>query len=265
MSSDAPITRVTALEFQPDSNVKYNGLYPPHLTLQERDAIEKIPSNIAGIIYNTQTQDLEYLAPTYNWIAVATAGGDFSFEDLTVTHDLSVGHNLNVTGLSTLVNLTLTNSLTVAQNAFIGNTIYGARCSGGLYNTNTPSFAVTANTPIKIPGTTLASVQNAFTATNNRLAFGAPIPSITAIIGAVSGEFTFNFSTNALITLGIAVNGSLQNPVSKQTTASTGTYTLNVNTQLALANTDYIELWVVADQNGTFSTGGTMKLYISQT
>jgi hypothetical protein len=256
--TDEPITRVTSLAFSPDDNIRLNGMFTPRLTPAEIAAIPATDDKVGGIVFNLQSEELQYLAPTLNWINITTDLADPTFTDLTVS-GTSTLNIINGSGLATLASALITNNL------YVSGTMFGKRASGGLYNTNTPSFAVIANTPIKIPGTTVAALQNSFTAGNNRLTFGSPTPSISTITGAISAEFSFQFSTNAVISLLIAVTDVPQNPISTQSTATSAHTHLSVHPQFALANNDYVELWVVSDTNGTFSAGGIMNLYVNQT
>lgn len=269
---DAPITRFTNMRFQPDANIIYNGMVVPRLTLEEIANILLIDENIGQIIFNVQAEELQYLAPTFNWVNVSTDGGEPTFEELTVTGNTNIGGNLAVLGGLSVVGATTVTTLNAstinASGSIIsGATVFGARAGGYIYTANTSSFAATSNVPLKISATTTAGYQNQFTATNNKLQF---VESSAANFMEVDiiGSFSCQFSVDTTLTLLIAINGTVLNPGSKCFVTAGNFVNLTVNKNDGVVSNsgigDYVELWVMSSVSGTFSAGGTMSLRVTQ-
>jgi hypothetical protein len=270
--NDQAITRISSLEISGSDTVN-NGFYTPQLTQAEINAIPPSEVQIGGIVYNSDTQELQYFSPALQWVNITSDEGEPTFTDLTVTGNTTL-NTLTTTGNTTIQNLTVNTSVSTPRivingdpantnltvngksdfydpvtfasdvNAYFG-TIYGKRPSAYLYNKLVPSFTL-PNTFTKIPGTTISTLLNQFImSANNRLQYTSSVltPINVSIYGSYSG-FINNPGLN--VGLGIAINGVPIEPLIATTTSTTnGAFFFSLNNFCSINNGDYIELWAV--------------------
>jgi hypothetical protein len=310
-TEDSPITRVGNLGFAPDDRSRYNGMYTPQLDPIEIANIPVDASKVGGIIFNKQAEELQYLAPTFNWINVTTDLSDPTFVDLTVTGSSTLNtlsttglakflgvetktltsgsaqfsDDISITGTTASTNLTITGTGVIndahATNLTVGGNIIteghnitkgymiGQRPGASLINHATPEFAVTANTAIKIPGTTTERYAAFLTTDNNKIQGGdesSPYPASFTML--CDYFFSFTFTADGIVQLLIAVNGVPQDPAITQVVSmGNPTHISGSCAQVMVMNSptlSYIELWVKTTVNGSFTAGGTMSLTATQ-
>ncbi len=237
--SDEPITTLSNLKIIADPNSGINGLYTPQVTPEELAAITLTTDKVGGILFNLQREELQYLAPTLQWVDITTDGGEPVFT-----------------------------SVTVATDAIVLGTIWGNRPTGALFCTAIPTFTSGIDIPIKIPGTTTSGVLNKFTmSANNRLTYTAIEDSPINVL--VNGTFSSNFSQSTTIYLVMALNGSAIGVTSTARDVAAGVgFQLSLSTVAQVSTNDYIELWTVSLVGGSFSATAaatnTMALVVTQ-
>lgn len=220
--SDEPITRITNLEFTPDTNSTFNGLYPPQLTTQEIDALPTTPDRIGCVIFNDQSQELQTLSAAQQWVNINTDNSDVTFSSMTVVNNI-VGEDV----------------------------IIGSRPAGSFTTYVATSFA-TSSAPIKIPNQTLFwGFNHGFVPGglhSNRMQYAAQtnFPSTITVLVTAIVNIT-SVTTSSIYFVYLYKNGSV-------VSSSDGTMVVGVApgspevvkicSEQILNENDYLELWI---------------------
>jgi hypothetical protein len=190
--TDEPITRMSGLQII-GSGTASNGFYTPQLTQAQINAIPVDEVQIGGIIYNSDMQELQYFAPTLQWVNISSDDGEPTFSTLTVTgiatlgylvvnNNVLVGNNLNVTNAATV------NQLNVASTAGIGTlNVTGATTLNTLAVGSTLGVtgATTLSGTLNVAG---ATTLNTLVINSSMLAFSAGVATDLNVGGTIYGR-----------------------------------------------------------------------------
>lgn len=261
--NDEPITRVSGLQVI-GSGTTSNGFYTPQLTQAQINAIPKDEVQIGGIVYNSDTQELQYFSPALQWVNITSDGGEPTFSTINVLEQgtfYNLSANKITTGTAIVTNATIANEI-VTNDAVVGGTIYGRRPSAGMQNSNISSFSSAANVWTKIPGTTTLVAGNQFTMpTNNRLV-STSIAGTGYVFALINAYFCATVANNTTISIAIAVNGIPFEPISTISATSMQGFSIPLNITMGLSTNDFIELFVMSSNGSNFSAGGQMSVSV---
>jgi hypothetical protein len=222
--NDFPITRVTNLEFTPATGSTVNGLYTPQLSQAEINSIPLTDDRIAAIVFNEQTQELQYLSPAFQWVNVTTDQGEPSFSQVTVLTDI----------IDT------------------GGTIIGSRPGGSFY-TSTPVLINLSTSPTVLTNTTTFGYSLHGFGTggqSGRIQYSPPSSSnlpasidvmVTAVVNMTS------IGASALYSATLYKNGSAvstSDATCQVSAAPSNPTVLTFTTHQFLNTNDYLEIWM---------------------